>query len=154
MISSSEKGVTSFTVFSFCSCRSKMVRSVPFFFGTHSIGTAWCTTNCTHHSPVVYLSIFGDKSSQKCSGHLGSQYLMCFVGSTRLISWFTSHNGGISSGIPLTRSVILVIHSSCRRGMLLSVRSMCCDTIRCHSLQFGPAVGGFYFRVPRTLITI
>jgi hypothetical protein len=66
-------------------CRSKTVRSIPFFFGMHSIGTTWCATAGTHHSAVVYLSIFADRTSRKCSGHLGSPYLMRFVGSTKLI---------------------------------------------------------------------
>jgi hypothetical protein len=142
----------SFTVFSFCSHRSKMVRSVPFFFGMHSIGTAWCAAACIHHSAVVYLSIFADRFSRKCSGHLGSRYLMCFVCSTRLISWFTSCNGGSSRGIQLTRSVVFSIHSSCRRGMSLSVRTTCCDTIKCRSLPFGPAAHGISFHFPSTLI--
>jgi hypothetical protein len=53
----------SVTVFSFCSCRLKMLLSVPLFFSMHSIGTAWCATSSTHHSAVVYLLIFADKSS-------------------------------------------------------------------------------------------
>jgi hypothetical protein len=61
---------------------------------------------------------------------------MHFVGSTKLISWFTSRKGGSSSGIPLTRSVIFSIHSSRRRGMSLSVRTTCCDAIRRRSLRF------------------
>jgi hypothetical protein len=60
MISWSGKGVTSFTVFS---RRSKTVRSVPFFFGMESIGTAWWAMAGTHHSAVVYLSIFVNRSS-------------------------------------------------------------------------------------------
>ena len=40
MISWSGNGVTSLTMLSFCSCKSKAVRSLPFFFGMQSIGTA------------------------------------------------------------------------------------------------------------------
>jgi hypothetical protein len=137
--------VTCFTVFSFCSRRSKTVRSVAFFFGTHSIGTAWCATAGTHHSAVVYHSIFADRSSRKCSGLLGSLYLIRFVGSTKLISWLTSRNGGSSSGIPLTRLSILSIHSSRRRGMSLCVRITRCDAIRRRSLRLGPAAHGISF---------
>ena len=44
MISWSGNGVTSLTVLSFCSCKSKTVRNLPFSFGMQSIGTAWCAT--------------------------------------------------------------------------------------------------------------
>ena len=71
MISWSGNGVMSLTVLSFCSCKSKTVRSLPFFFGMQSIGTAWRATVGIHHCAVVYLSIFWESSSWKCSGHFG-----------------------------------------------------------------------------------
>ena len=71
MIFWSGNGVTSLTMLSFCSCKSKAVCSLPFFFGMQSIGTAWCATAGIHHCAVVYLSIFWESSSQKCSGHFG-----------------------------------------------------------------------------------
>ena len=69
MISWSGNGVTSLTVLLFYSHKSKTVRSLPFFFGMQSIGTAWCATAGIHHCAVVYLSIFPESSSWKCSGH-------------------------------------------------------------------------------------
>ena len=73
MISWSGNGVTSLTMVSFWSHRSKTVCSLPFFFGMQSIGTAWCATVGIHHRAVVYLSIVWESSSQKCSGHFGSR---------------------------------------------------------------------------------
>ena len=58
MISWSGNRVTSLTMLLFCSCRSKTVCSLPFFFGMQSIGTTWCATAGIHHCVVVYLSIF------------------------------------------------------------------------------------------------
>ena len=69
MIYWSGNGVTSLTMLSFCSHKSKTVRSLPFFFSMQSIGTAWCATAGIHHCAVVYLSIFWKSSSRKCSGH-------------------------------------------------------------------------------------
>ena len=71
IISWSGNGVTSLTVLSFCYCKSKIVCSLPFFFGMQTIGTAWCATAGIHHCAVVYLSIFWESSSWKCSGHFG-----------------------------------------------------------------------------------
>ena len=73
MISWSGNGVMSLTVLLFCSHKSKTVRSLLFFFGMQSIDTAWCATAGIHHCAVVYLSIFWESSSQKCSGHFGRQ---------------------------------------------------------------------------------
>ena len=73
MICWSGNGVMSLTVLSFCSHKSKTVRSLPFFFGMQSIGTTWCATAGIHHCAAVYLSIFWEISSWKCSGHFSSQ---------------------------------------------------------------------------------
>ena len=58
MISWSGNRVTSLTMLSFCSHKSKTVCSLPFFFGMQSIGTTWCASAGIHHCAVVYLSIF------------------------------------------------------------------------------------------------
>ena len=73
MISWSGNGVIPLTMLSFCSRKLKTVRSVLFFFGMQSIGTAWCATAGIHHCAVVYFSIFWESSSWKCSGHFGRQ---------------------------------------------------------------------------------
>ena len=124
MISWSGNGVTSLTVLSFCSHRSKTVCSLLFFLGMQSIGTAWCATAGIHHCAVVYLSIFWESSSWKCSGHFSSQEWMHFSGSIKLISWFTSQMGGSFSGIPLTRSVILSSQLLQSWGISSSLRTM------------------------------
>ena len=56
MISWSGNGVTSLIVFSFCSRKSKTVRSLLFFFSMQSIGTAWCATAGIHHCSGVSLN--------------------------------------------------------------------------------------------------
>ena len=73
MISWSGNRVTSLTMLSFCSHKSKTVCSLPFLFGMQSIGTAWCATAGIHHCAVVYLSIFWESSSWKCSGNFGNR---------------------------------------------------------------------------------
>ena len=71
MISWSGNGVMSLSMLSCCSHKSKTVCSLPFFFSMQSIGTTWCATVGIHHCAVVYLSIFWESSSWKCSGHFG-----------------------------------------------------------------------------------
>ena len=58
---------------------------------------------------------------------------MCFLGSIRLISWFTSQIGGSFSGISLTRSVILSSQLLQSWGISLSLRmtSWLGATLRC-----------------------
>src|SRR6266481_9930477 len=53
MVSWSRKGDTSFTVFSFCKCKSNTICSLLLFFRTHSIGTACCTVVGTHQPVLV-----------------------------------------------------------------------------------------------------
>src|SRR6266481_1559329 len=53
MVSWSGKGDMSFTVFSFCKCKSNTVHSLLLFFRTHSIGTACCTIVGTHQPALV-----------------------------------------------------------------------------------------------------
>ena len=145
MRSWSSKGVTSFIVFSFCRCRLKTVHSVPFFFGTHSIGTIWYATAGIHHFTVVYHSNFKDNFLWKCSGHFSSQYWMCLLGSIRLISW-TSCRGRSSSGILLTRSAIFSIHSSWSwgRSSFLWTMTLCEDIGGCLSCPQGSTLCGIF----------
>src|SRR6266481_7411262 len=53
MVSWSRKGDMSFTMFSFCKCKSNTVCSLVLFFRTHSIGTACCTVAGTHQPALV-----------------------------------------------------------------------------------------------------
>ena len=123
MISWSGNGVTSLTMLLFCSHKSKTVCNLLFFFGMQSIGTTWCATAGIHHCAVVYLSIFWESSSWKCSGHFGRWQWIHFLGSIRLILWLTSWIGGSFSGIPLTRSVILLSQLLQSWGISSSLRT-------------------------------
>ena len=60
-----------FDCVTFCSHKLKTVHSLLLFFDMQSIGTTWCATAGIHHCAVVYLSIFWESSSWKCSGHFG-----------------------------------------------------------------------------------
>ena len=71
IISWSGKGVTSFTVLSFCWHALMTVRKWPSFFRMHSIGMAWLTDLGSHHPASMYWFIFSWNSSLSEWGQCG-----------------------------------------------------------------------------------
>src|SRR6266481_8236048 len=102
----------SFSVLSFCICKSNTVLSRALFLGTHTMGTACCIIAGTHHLASVYRLTLSASSAFNASGHLGKRYVICLPRSMRLIWWLISQSGGSLGGIPPIKSKIFWSHCS------------------------------------------